>query len=81
MDKMLTSQAKNIKNLNINPQNLDFCFPALIQSGGTYDLRPQAESNNESLKCDIIIAGISLKYQNYCSSVVRTLFINPVEVY
>ena len=81
MDEMLNSQAKNIKKLNLNPTNLDFCFPALIQSGGSYDLRPNAESNQDNLKYDIIIAGISLKYQNYCSNVIRTLFINPVEVY
>jgi nucleosome binding factor SPN SPT16 subunit len=80
IDAMLLKNAKQIKNLNLNPDKLDFCFPALIQSGGTYDLRPQAESNHSNLQSDIIIAGVSMKYCYYCTSVVRTLYINPIEV-
>lgn len=52
-------------------------FCPIVQSGGNYDLRPQAESNDNELKYDIIIATSGFKYRDYNTSMSRTLFIDP----
>lgn len=52
-------------------------FCPIVQSGGSYDLRPQAESNDFELNYDIIIATCGFKYRDYNTSMSRTLFIDP----
>jgi len=52
----------------------------IVQSGGSYDLRPQAESSDEFLTYDTIICSVGAKYHQYNSNIVRTLFIDPDSV-
>jgi len=48
-------------------------------SGGKYDLRPSAQSNDDLLSFDTIILQLGVRYKNYCTNVGRTYFINATE--
>ena len=57
----------------------DLAFTPIIQSGGKYELKPTAESNNDYLKSDTIIITSGVHYHEYNSTCARTLMINPSE--
>lgn len=57
----------------------DWSFTPVVQSGGVYDVRPQAVSDARELKYDTIICSIGAKYHEYNTNIVRTLFINPTD--
>ena len=65
------------KKLGIDKQYIDIPFSPIIQSGGEYDLRLQAESNEKILNYDTIICSVGAKYKEYNTSVSRTMFIDP----
>lgn len=56
---------------------LDWIYGPTVQSGGDYDLKLTAQSNDDNLHAGTIIAGIGLKYKTYCSIVARTYLVNP----
>ena len=49
------------------------------QSGGAYDLSVSAESSDEKLSYDIIIASLGARYNFYCSWVTRTYFVDATD--
>ena len=49
----------------------------IIQSGGNYDIRLSAASDEKQMKYDIITVSFGASYQNYCSNVARTFLIDP----
>ncbi|XP_073149297.1 FACT complex subunit SPT16 [Henckelia pumila] len=74
---------KKIK-VKLKSDNVDICYPPIFQSGGEFDLRPSASSNDENLFYDstsVIICAIGSRYNSYCSNVARTFLIdaNPVQ--
>ena len=76
-----TNDAKKLiqKKFDLDVSMLDMAFSPVVQSGGVYDVRAQAVSDNRQLKYDQIICSVGSKYFEYNSHVVRTLFINPSE--
>ncbi|VFQ98906.1 unnamed protein product [Cuscuta campestris] len=69
--------------LKLNPKNIDICYPPIFQSGGKFDLRPSAISDDETLYYDsasIIICAVRSQYNNYCSNVARTFLINSTSM-
>ncbi|XP_050231916.1 FACT complex subunit SPT16 [Mercurialis annua] len=65
--------------VKLKPENCDICYPPIFQSGGDFDLRPSAASNDELLYYDpasVIIVAIGARYNNYCSNVARTFLID-----
>ncbi|MCL7052093.1 hypothetical protein MKW94_008848 [Papaver nudicaule] len=70
--------------VKLKADNVDICYPPIFQSGGEFDLRPSASSNEENLYYDsasVIICAIGSKYNSYCSNVARTFLIdaNPIQ--
>jgi len=63
--------------LKIDGSDSEQCFFPIIQSGGEYDLKVNAQSSSSSLSHDIVIASIGARYQSYCSSMSRTYLIDP----
>ncbi|KAI8820148.1 FACT complex subunit-domain-containing protein [Fimicolochytrium jonesii] len=57
-------------------KEVDWCYPPIIQSGGKYDLRLSAMSNNEPLHEGTIIASFGIRYKSYCSNIARTYMTN-----
>ncbi|XP_043700747.1 FACT complex subunit SPT16-like [Telopea speciosissima] len=65
--------------VKLKAENVDICYPPIFQSGGEYDLRPSASSNDESLYYDstsVIICAIGSRYNSYCSNLARTILID-----
>ena len=64
-------------NIKLSQDFVESCYIPIIQSGGEYDLKPSAQSNNKVLKYDVITASLGGRYRNYCSNVGRTFFVDP----
>jgi nucleosome binding factor SPN SPT16 subunit len=56
---------------------LDWAYTPIIQSGGEYDLKPSAVSNDKQLHRGAIICSLGLRYRNYCANIGRTFLIDP----
>ncbi|KAG8457189.1 hypothetical protein KFE25_004406, partial [Diacronema lutheri] len=57
--------------------DLDVCYTPIIQSGGEFNLKPSAQSNDELLYEHVITVSLGGRYKTYCSNVGRTYIINP----
>ncbi|CAN4117731.1 unnamed protein product [Withania somnifera] len=65
--------------VKLKAENVDICYPPIFQSGGNFDLRPSATSNDEHLYYDsasVIICAVGSRYNSYCSNVARTFLID-----
>lgn len=58
----------------------EWVYSPIIQSGGKYDLRVSAVSDEGNLKPGVILASLGLRYKSYCSAMARTFIINPHRV-
>ncbi|KAI5653147.1 hypothetical protein M9H77_30334 [Catharanthus roseus] len=81
-EKVILEPAK-IK-VKLKADNVDICYPPIFQSGGEFDLKPSAASNDSNLYYDstsVIICAIGSRYNSYCTNVARTFLIdaNPVQ--
>ncbi|KAH7278395.1 hypothetical protein KP509_38G039200 [Ceratopteris richardii] len=70
--------------IKLKPENVDICYPPVFQSGGVFDLKPSAVSNEDPLYYDtlgVIICAIGARYNSYCANVARTYLIDadPVQ--
>ena len=63
----------------MNTDFIDLCYTPVIQSGGKYNLKPQAVSNDENLSYDVIICSVGGEYRQYKTNIIRTLLINPTD--
>ncbi|KFB51536.1 AGAP006817-PA-like protein [Anopheles sinensis] len=63
----------------VDTNQLDMCYPAIIQSGGNYSLKFSAFSDKNYLHFGSIICALGARYKSYCSNIVRTLLVNPTE--
>lgn len=69
--------------VKLKPDNVDICYPPVFQSGGVFDLRPSAISNEDPLYYDalgVIICAIGARYNSYCSNVARSYLIDAESV-
>lgn len=61
-------------------QLIEICYPAIIQSGGNYNLKFSAQSDKNNLSfLGTIVCMLGYRYKNYCSNIVRTLMVEPTE--
>uniref|UniRef100_A0A7N0RAU6 FACT complex subunit n=1 Tax=Kalanchoe fedtschenkoi TaxID=63787 RepID=A0A7N0RAU6_KALFE len=70
-------------NVKLRASNVDICYPPIIQSGGEFDLRPSAASNDENLYYDsgsVIICAVGSRYNSYCTNVARTILIDATSI-
>ncbi|KAM7270337.1 hypothetical protein ACFE04_029551 [Oxalis oulophora] len=68
----------------LKAENVDICYPPIFQSGGQFDLRPSAASNEDFLYYDsgsVIICAVGARYNSYCSNLARSYLIdaNPLQ--
>lgn len=73
---------KKVKGLGEADLGLaDWAYTPIVQSGGEYDLRPSAQSNNKKIQGaeggGVIIASMGLKYKSYNANIARTFLIDP----
>ncbi|XP_055626889.1 FACT complex subunit spt16 isoform X2 [Toxorhynchites rutilus septentrionalis] len=76
VEQALTDK-KYVTGVDVN--QLDMCYPAIIQSGGNYSLKFSAFSDKNYLHFGSIICALGARYKSYCSNVVRTLLVNPTD--
>lgn len=65
--------------VKLKAENVDICYPPIFQSGGKFDIKPSASSNDDDLYYDstsVIICAVGSRYNNYCSNVARTFLID-----
>ncbi|KZF20719.1 transcription elongation complex subunit [Xylona heveae TC161] len=62
---------------DFDPQQLDWAWVPVVQSGGHYDLKVGAMSDNKNLHAGIIISAFGLRYRTYCSIIARTYLVDP----
>ncbi|GKV39651.1 hypothetical protein SLEP1_g47392 [Rubroshorea leprosula] len=65
--------------VKLKAENVDICYPPIFQSGGQFDLKPSAQSNDDFLYYDsasVIICAVGARYNSYCSNIARTLMID-----
>jgi len=67
---------KKIK-LNVPAEHVQSAYFPIIQSGGDYDLRVSAFSNQKKMKFDIVTVSLGSRYQSYCSNIARTFLVDP----
>lgn len=62
-----------------DPGQLEWCYTPIIQSGGKYDVRPSALSDDNRLTPGVILCSLGLRYKSYCSNIARTYLIDPTK--
>ncbi len=67
-----------IFSLKLSKDHVDSCYTPIIQSGGTYNLKPNAQSDENPLHPGTIICSLGAKYKYYCSNVARTYLVDPI---
>lgn len=50
----------------VRTEYVDSCYWPIIQSGGSYNLKPSAQSNSELLHSGVIICSFGASYRYYC---------------
>lgn len=69
---------KYASGYNVDPSDLDTCYPPIVQSGGNYKLRFSVTSSEETnVHFGAIICSFGARYKQYCSNIVRTMLIDP----
>lgn len=69
--------------MKLKAENVEICYPFIVQSGGEYDLRWSAGSNDRTLVYEptgVVICQLGCRYKWYCSNVGRTYLIDPPRV-
>ncbi|KAJ3000085.1 FACT complex subunit spt16 [Globomyces sp. JEL0801] len=62
---------------DINWKLVEWCYTPIVQSGGKYDLKASAISNEQNLHAGTILCSFGARYKSYCSNIGRTFLINP----
>jgi nucleosome binding factor SPN SPT16 subunit len=62
---------------DFDPSQLDWTHGPIIQSGGKYDLKMNAQVDEEVLHPGVIISSMGLRYKSYCSLIGRTYLVDP----
>lgn len=76
-DRNFFANAKSRLPADFDAEQLEWIYGPTIQSGGTYDLKLTAISDDNNLHAGNIIAGLGLRYKNYCSILARTYLVDP----
>ncbi|CAA21804.1 histone H2A-H2B chaperone, FACT complex subunit Spt16 [Schizosaccharomyces pombe] len=70
-------QTKSLKLGDIDLDQLEWCYTPIIQSGGSYDLKPSAITDDRNLHGDVVLCSLGFRYKSYCSNVGRTYLFDP----
>lgn len=62
---------------DFDPNQLDWTIGPIVQSGGKFDLKVNAQVDNENLHAGVIVASMGLRYKSYCSLIARTYLVDP----
>ena len=74
-DKILEPIKLGIQDLD--GDDVDICYPPIIQSGGQYELKMSAESSEKKLHYGVVHLSVGARHMQYCANVGRTMMIDP----
>lgn len=55
---------------------MESCYDPIIQSGGKYDIKLSAVSDEDNLSSNVILCSLGARYRNYCSTLSRTFLVD-----
>ncbi|KAF1958987.1 SPT16-domain-containing protein [Byssothecium circinans] len=64
---------------NFDYMQLDWTLQPTVQSGGTYDLKFNAEPDDSNLHAGVIVSALGLRYHTYGALVARTYMVQPTK--
>lgn len=76
-------QEPSMAKVKLEAENVDICYLPIFQSGGEFDLKPSASSNDDNMYYDamsVIICAIGSRYNSYCSNVATMYLIDANDV-
>ena len=62
--------------IKVSKDLVECCFFPIVQSGGEYDIKVSAQSNEKNLSYDIILCSLGARYKNYCANISRTFMVD-----
>ncbi len=62
--------------VKVSADAVDVCYSPIVQSGGVYDIKVSAQSDENNLSADIIICSLGARYKGYCANVSRTFMVD-----
>jgi nucleosome binding factor SPN SPT16 subunit len=62
---------------DFDPTQLDWTHGPIVQSGGKFDLKMNAQTDDEVLHAGVILSSMGLRYKSYCSLIARTYLVDP----
>ncbi|GMH36216.1 hypothetical protein BSKO_04084 [Bryopsis sp. KO-2023] len=63
--------------VKLRADNCDVAFPPVFQSGGKYDMKLTAVSDEDPLKADAMLFSLGTRYSSYCSIISRCYLVDP----
>ena len=63
--------------VKLKAENLMEAYDPIFQSGGVYDLRPTAETDERVLDFKCMVVALGVRYSSYCSNIGRTYMFDP----
>ncbi|XP_022794769.1 FACT complex subunit SPT16-like isoform X2 [Stylophora pistillata] len=69
--------SKKFLQPGMDSDQVEMCYPPIIQSGGKFTLKFSTVSNEEKLHYGTIICSLGVRYKFYCSNIVRTMLYEP----
>jgi nucleosome binding factor SPN SPT16 subunit len=60
-------------------EQVEMCYPPIVQSGGNFQLKFSAVSDDNKLHFGVIICSLGTRYRSYCSNVIRTMLVEPTQ--
>lgn len=76
LDGMIEDPSK-VNLSSVDKDLVQSCYFPIVQSGGSYDIKISAQSNNSTMKYDIILVSFGTRYSDYCSNIARTFLVDP----
>ena len=65
--------------VRLKRDKVNACYAPIVQSGGKYDLKITAQSNDDVIKYDTIVVSLGARYASYCSNLGRTIIVDPTK--
>ncbi len=60
----------------VSLDSCDTCYAPVIQSGGKYDIKVSAVSDDDTLSADVILCSLGSRFRGYCSHMSRTFMVD-----
>ncbi|MCL4118736.1 UNVERIFIED_CONTAM: hypothetical protein GTU68_027378 [Idotea baltica] len=63
----------------LDTQQIESCYPPIIQSGGNYALKFSVSSDKNPMHFGAIVCCMGVRYKSYCSNICRSFMVNPTD--